>query len=135
MIRQHLLIVATGVALVGLAVAAPTPYRAATAQSGQALVFAERACLDYGVTPSTAAYESCVKRAARAFDRGEPDVAYMQARSTRDARDRCLADGLPPDTLGYKQCVTTQVERRTSGARLTYYRPRPVEQPLPPTQR
>ncbi len=126
MIRQHLAIVTAAVLLGGLAIGAPTPHRAA-AQSGQALVFAERACLDYGVTPGTAAYEGCVSRAARAFDRGEPDLAYMQARVTRDARDRCLAGGLPPDTLGYKQCVATEVKEHSSGPRLIHYVPQPVE--------
>jgi hypothetical protein len=53
-----------------------------------------------------------VSRAADAFDRGQPDVAYMQARSTRDAGDTCLSYGLAADTLGYHQCVATQVSQR-----------------------
>jgi hypothetical protein len=53
-----------------------------------------------------------VSRAASAFDRGQPDVAYMQVRSTRDARDACLSHGLSPETLGYRQCVATQVDQR-----------------------
>ena len=89
-----------------------TPGPAANAQSGQALVFAERACLDYGVTPHTAPFESCVEGASRAFDRGEPDLAYMQARSTREARDACQSYGVAPDTLGYRQCIARQVEQR-----------------------
>lgn len=109
MIRYNVLMIAVG----GMAMAAVIPRDAADAQSGQALVFAEHACLEYGVTPSTAAFESCVKRASRAFDRGEPDLAYMHARLTRDARDACLSYGVAPDTLGYRQCVATQVDRRT----------------------
>jgi len=126
MIRQHLAIIAAAALLGGLAVGAPTP-PPAVAQTGQALVFAERACLDYGVTPGTSAFEGCVKRAARAFDRGEPDLAYMQARVTRDARDRCLAGGLPPDTLSYKQCVAAEVEEHSKGTRLIRYVPEPSE--------
>src|SRR5260221_14192023 len=99
-------------ALGSVAIAVVTPRQVADAQSGQALVFAEHACLDYGVTPSTAAFESCVKRASRAFDRGEPDVAYMQARLTREARDACLSYGVDPETLGYRQCVAAQIDRR-----------------------
>ena len=38
----------------------------------------------------------------------------MQARWTRDARDACLSYGLSPETLGYQQCVATQIDRRTS---------------------
>ena len=107
MLRFNVLMIALG----SVAIAAMVPRHTADAQSGQALVFAERACLDYGVTPSTAAFESCVKRASRAFDRGEPDLAYLQARVTREARDAC--QGIDPETLGYKQCVANQIERRT----------------------
>ena len=89
LVRQNMLVIATAGLLGGLAIATVTPYQSASAYSGQSLVFAEQACLDYGVTPHTAAFESCVSRAASAFDRGQPDVAYMQARSTRDARDAC----------------------------------------------
>ncbi|MFO1162527.1 MAG: hypothetical protein U1E60_27075 [Reyranellaceae bacterium] len=81
------------------------------AQSGQALVLAEQVCLDYGVTPSTAAFEGCLARAARAFDRGQPDIAVRQARATRDAREACLSYELSPETLGYRQCVASEVER------------------------
>jgi hypothetical protein len=112
--RQKMLVVATGALLGGLASATTTPDQAANAQSGQSLVFAEHACLEYALTPHTAAFESCERRAARAFDRGQPDVAYMQARWTRDARDACLSYGLSPETLGYQQCVATQIDRRMS---------------------
>ena len=112
LVRQNMLVVATAGLLGGLAIAAATPYQSANAYSGQSLVFAEHACLEYGVTPHTAAFESCVSRAASAFDRGQPDVAYMQVRSTRDARDACLSYGLSPETLGYHQCVATQIDQR-----------------------
>ena len=45
-------------------------------------------------------------------DRGEPDVAYMQARATRDARESCLSQGLPPQTPDYRHCVTDQIGKR-----------------------
>ena len=110
MLRYNILLVV----LSGLTIAtAATSRQDAGAQSGQALVFAEHACLDYGVTPSTPAFESCVERAARAFDRGEPDLAYMEARLTREARDACQSYGVAPETLGYRQCVATQIDRRT----------------------
>jgi hypothetical protein len=112
MFRQRMLVVATAGLLGGLAIATATPNQPANAQSGPSLVFAEHACLDYRVTPHTPAFESCVSRAANAFDRGQPDVAYMQARSTRDAHETCLSYGLAPETLGYRQCVATQVDQR-----------------------
>lgn len=80
-------------------------------QTGQALILAEQVCLENGVTPSTAAFEGCVARAALAFDRGQPDVASRQARATRDAREVCLSYELSPESLGYRHCVTTEVER------------------------
>ena len=36
----------------------------------------------------------------------------MQARSTRGANDTCLSHGLSPETLGYRQCVATEVDQR-----------------------
>ena len=110
MLRYNLLIIA----LAGMAIAAVAPRHAADAQSGQSRAFAERACLDYGVTPSGAAFESCVRRAGRAFDRGEPDLAYQQARVTRDAREACRSYGIDPETLGYQQCVAAQIDRARS---------------------
>ena len=103
LLRQNSLVSPTAGLLGGLATAA---------QSGESLVFAEHACLDYGVTPHTAVFEGCVSRAANAFDRGQPDVAYMQARSTRDANNVCLSYGLSPETLGYRRCVATQIDQR-----------------------
>ena len=85
MLRYNL----TMVALAGMAMAAALPRYQADAQSGQSLVFAELACLEYTVPPHTAPFESCVERAARAFDRGQPDLAWMQARLTRDAGQAC----------------------------------------------
>jgi hypothetical protein len=107
MLRYNLMVIALG----GMAIATAMPRHGADAQSGQALVFGERACLDYGVTPGTAAFESCVKRAGRSFDRGEPDLAYQEARLTRDAREACRSYGIDPETLGYRQCVANQIER------------------------
>jgi hypothetical protein len=127
MTRPQLLVIATAGILGSLAVATTTFHQPANAQAIQARVFAERACLDYGIEPSTTAHESCVARAARAFDRGEPDIAYMHARATRDAREACVTYGVQPETPGYQQCVATQVERRTSPTMLIRYVPRPID--------
>jgi hypothetical protein len=112
LVRQNLHVIAAAALLGSLAIATATPYQSANAQSGPSLVFAEQACLDHGVAPHTASFESCVSRAANAFDRGQPDVADRPARSTRDARAACLSYGLSPETLGYRQCVATQVDQR-----------------------
>jgi hypothetical protein len=70
MSRQKMLAVALG----GLALAMPP--MCAQAQSGDALVRAEHLCFENGVRPNTAAFNACVDRAARAFDRGEPQLLY-----------------------------------------------------------
>lgn len=103
----------TMVALAGMAMAATLPRNQADAQSGQSLVFAEHACLESKVPPHTAAFESCVERAARAFDRGQPDLAWAQARLTRDAGQACRADGDGSDKVAYVRCVAAELDRRT----------------------
>jgi hypothetical protein len=98
MLRYNLIMLAVG----GLTMAAIAPRDHADAQSGQALAFAEHACLEYGVTPGTRTFEGCVTSAAKAFDRGEPDLAYAEARVARAAGEACkssgsaCADGLAP---------------------------------------
>jgi hypothetical protein len=84
-LRYNLLMLAVG----GLTMVAIAPRDRADAQSGQALAFAEHTCLEYGVTPGTRTFEQCVASAAKAFDRGEPDVAYAEARVARAAREAC----------------------------------------------
>lgn len=88
-----------------------SPRHAVEAQSGQALVLAEYACVQSGIAPHTPAFERCVRRAADAFDRGETDLADQRDRSTSAARATCLSHGLPADTPGYRQCVALQVDQ------------------------
>lgn len=104
MIRQKMLALTLG----GLA-AAIVPL-SVQAQSGDALVRAEFACSENGVRPNSAAFNACVNRTARAFDRGEPEIAYRTARTASDARDICLSYGLPPSTLGYRQCIANAMD-------------------------
>jgi hypothetical protein len=113
MTRPPLLVLVAAGLLGVLAVTTTPSSHQAVAQGREARVFGERACLDYGVAAGTVAFESCVSRAARAFERGEPDVAYMQARATRDALDDCLAQGLQPRTPDHRQCVIKQIGIRT----------------------
>jgi hypothetical protein len=97
-------------ALGGLAVTgAPMP--AANAQSGDALAQAEHTCLTEGVRPRTEAFDVCVSRTANAFDDGAPDLAYSQAQAVPSARDACLSMGAVPGTLGYRQCLNTEIDR------------------------
>lgn len=80
------------------------------AQSGDALVRAEYVCSEYGVPANSTAFNACVNRTARAFDRGAPEVAHRTARTASEARDTCLSYGIPPTTLGYRQCVANIME-------------------------
>jgi len=113
MTSRPILLVALAAGLLSvLAVTTTPPSPHADEHGDEARVFGERACLDYGVTAGSVAYDSCANRAARAFERGEPDIAYMQARATRDARDACLSQGLPPQTVDYRHCVTDQIGKR-----------------------
>jgi len=102
------------IALGSLAIAA-TPL-ASRAQSGDALANAELTCREYGVGAGTAAFETCVNRAAWAYDRGEPGIATLEAQRVSDARNICLSYGLAPQTMGYRACVATEVDRRAMRA-------------------
>jgi hypothetical protein len=88
-------------------VAAATPL-VVRAQSGDALTHAERTCLDYGVGPNTIAFDTCVSRAASAYDRGEPGRAVSEASRIADARQACLSYDIDPMTLGYRACIANQ---------------------------
>jgi hypothetical protein len=99
--RYNLLMLAVG----GLTLAAIASRDQADAQSGPALAFAEHACLDYGVTPGTRTFERCVVSAAKAFDRGEPDLAYAEARVARASREACKSSDKTPQADDGSACA------------------------------
>jgi len=99
------------VALGSLAIVA-TPLAASHAQSPASMVDAQRTCRDYGVRPSSTAYDDCVTRTALAYDRGEPGLATLEAQRVADARNLCLSYGITPQTLGYRECVAAEIDRR-----------------------
>ena len=101
MLRYNLVMLAVG----GLTMAAITLRDQADAQSGQSLAFAEHACLGYGVTPGTQTFERCVDSAAKAFDRGEPDLAYAAARVARVAREACTSSDKTPNATSGNGCA------------------------------
>ena len=74
---------------------------------------AERTCMNIGVLPNSTAFEQCVARATRAYEWGEPEIAYTLARITRDARDTCLSDGNQPQGAGYQACMDREIEARS----------------------
>ena len=105
MLRYNILMIVLG----GMTVAAVVPREVADAQTGPSLVYAEHACMEYNVPPFTAAFEGCVERAARAFDRGEPDRAYTEARTIRDARQACQNNS---NSTEVDNCLLAEANRR-----------------------
>ena len=110
------------IALGSLAIVA-TPLASGHAQSGDALANGELTCREYGVRAGTAAFDTCVNRAAWAYDRGEPGLAALEAQRISDARNICLSYGLAPQTMGYRECVATEIDRRALRSHETRYVP------------
>lgn len=106
MSRLSMIVIAMG----GLPVAAVSP-PTARALSGDALAHAENVCLDQGVGPNSMPFETCVSRAARDFDRGEPDIAAAEARKVSDASKACLANDIEPLTAAFRQCMANETSR------------------------
>jgi hypothetical protein len=101
--RLNIVVIAAG-AFVAAAVLSPTP----RAQSGDAIAHAENVCVDAGIGPHTVPFEACVRRAAQAYDRGEPYRAAAEARSVGDASQACLANDVEPMTAEYRQCMASE---------------------------
>ena len=99
-------------AAVGSLAIVAMPLASSHAQSPASMVDAGRVCRDYGVIPGSVAYDSCVNRAAWAYDRGEPGMATLEAQRVSEARNLCLSYGISPRTLGYNECVATEIDRR-----------------------
>ena len=76
-----------------------------------ALAKAENTCLDYGVGPSSVGFDTCVGRAARAYELGNPAAADADARKVTDARQTCLSYDIDPMTLGYRQCMANETSK------------------------
>ena len=104
------LFIATALGIIGagaVALAAePSPPVSSSTQ-------AERACASEGITRTTMAYEQCVSRVMRAFEWGEPEMAYTLARIASDARSSCLSYGMEPQTLAYEACVSNEMDARS----------------------
>jgi hypothetical protein len=106
MFRLNMIVIAVG----GLAIVAALPF-AVRAQSGDALAKAENTCLDYNVGPNSVAFDTCVGRTARAYDRGYPAAAAAEARNVAEARETCLSYDIEPMTLRYRQCMANETNQ------------------------
>jgi hypothetical protein len=97
----------------GAFVAGAAPF-AVRAQSGDALAHAEQTCLDHGIGPYNVTFDTCVARAAQAYDLAEPGRASAEAQRVADARQTCLSSyDIDPNTLGFHQCVATESRSRS----------------------
>src|SRR5262245_25978838 len=115
---------AISAALGSLAIVA-TPLAASHAQSPASMVDAAQVCRDYGVYPGSSAYDTCLNRAAWAYDRGQPGLASAEAARVSDAGSRCLSYGIAPQTLGYRECVVAEINRRPISSPDVRYVPSP----------
>jgi hypothetical protein len=110
------------VALGSFAIVA-VPLTSSHAQTPASLEDAAAICRDYGVRPGNPAYDTCVNRAAWAYDSGQPGLATLEAQRVSDARNICLSYGLAPQTMGYRECVATEIDRRALRSREIRYAP------------
>jgi hypothetical protein len=98
------------IALGGLVAAATLPL-AGHAQSGDALAHAENLCLEHGIGPHSVPFETCVRRAANDYQRGEPERAAAEAKKVSDASKACLSYDIEPMTVDFRECMTTETSR------------------------
>lgn len=72
-----------------------------------------QACLDYGFTTGTAAYNRCVmtEQSTRANYRVTP--GYSAALIATDAENACYSYGVTPNTAAYNRCVARETYART----------------------
>jgi len=96
----------------GAFMAGAVPF-AVRAQSGDALAHAEQTCLDHGIGPYNVTFDTCVARAAKAYDMAEPGRASVEARRVGAARETCLSYDIDPNTLGFHQCVANESRSRS----------------------
>ncbi|HJQ58026.1 MAG TPA: hypothetical protein VJ890_14040 [Vineibacter sp.] len=73
---------------------------------------AENACVGYGFTPGTTAYDNCVSREADARRRGRMQRDYAETALVSDSQAACASYGLSPGSASYQNCVRYEVDAR-----------------------
>lgn len=97
---------------IGLGAAACSSTSTQTVMAPAGLTGSQQACVDYGFTPGTAAYDRCVTREHEARVRGRVMPGYAEAQITADARDACYSYGLEPGSPRYDRCVGREIDAR-----------------------
>ena len=103
------------------------------------LTGSQQACVDYGFTAGTAAYDRCVGREREARARGRVARGYAEAQITADARDACYTYGLEVGSPRYDRCVGREIDARRYREEAGVYTaptvyPAPTYEPAPYVQ-
>lgn len=114
--ETHMILrISTAVSIGLLAAACQSPQQARYATPvGYPATYAtsEQACIDYGFSPGTAGYNSCVSRERAARTSGRVSADYAEVNLTRDAQDACYSYGLQPRTDRFDRCVGREIDAR-----------------------
>lgn len=116
---------------IGLSAAACSTYSTTTAVAPAPVVVtgSQQACVDYGFTPGTGAYDRCVSREHEARVRGRVARDYAEAQLAEDARAACYSYGLEPATPRYDRCVGREIDARRYRDSTVVYVPAPAPAP------
>jgi hypothetical protein len=115
-----------GVVLATVLAAGACHYETQTVVPTAGLTTSEQACIDYGFTPGTGAYNRCVSREHEARVRGRVARDYAQALLAADARDACYSYGLEPGTARYDRCIGREIDARRYREDAASYVPPPA---------
>jgi len=100
------------VAALGLSAGACATYETQAVVAPGPMTASEQACVDYGFTPGTGAYDRCVNREHAARVAGRVSYGYAMSQLTADARAACYSYGLEVGTVSYDRCVGREIDAR-----------------------
>lgn len=124
------LAIAAGLSAAACSTTTYTTTQAAAPAGPVVVTGTEQACIDYGFTAGTVAYDRCVSREHEARLRGRVAGGYSEAQLAADARDACYSYGVVPGTASYDRCVGREIDaRRYRDSTATVYVPAPAPAP------
>jgi hypothetical protein len=119
-------VVAIGLSAAACSTTTYTTTQAAAPAGPIVMTSSEQACIDYGFTAGTVAYDRCVSREHEARLRGRVVVGYSEAQLAADSRSACSSYGLEPGTGSYDRCVGREIDaRRYRDSTASVYVPAP----------
>jgi hypothetical protein len=90
----------------------PSPPPPSQQVSSPGYTSSAQACTDYGFTPGTPSFDSCVSRERAARSTGRVNRDYAEARLAGDARAACTSYGLSQSSPRYQTCVNREIDAR-----------------------